>query len=656
MDFLAVNLEALERRFPKAAGLIREAGEPEERRAQVSRQGATVYQALRNGRWVNITSGYNPRAEADRQREGLSLAEAKLVFVVGEAGLYHLESILEALPSDDNRERRLLLFSQHPEYLRLVLSTRDVRALLADERFYLFLDFARDTLRSALQRVIQADIYEIPTFTWFVHPVEEELQGEFCQDFRSFLRLAYTTALLDHHTTGAFEQWWMHNFVCNIPYLMQAVSLDSLAETWRGRPAIIVGAGPSLNKNIELLAEAKGRALILCVDTAYRSLAQRGIVPDLLVTLDGSPMNAEHMRETDYKEVPLLLDVSSHWEILSRHGHRSPKVVLSASGYHLAWWRRILGGEDGYTSLPTGGSVATAAFSFARHIGADPVILAGVDLSYPNGACYARGALHAERTLAEVQSERPLYPVRDIEGNTVMTTADYRYYLRWLHDNAAPQERRYINATEGGAVREGFEIKTLRAVLDEDCRVWQPVTAWKNRLKPRRVEPRQMAKVERNLRRSYREMKTAWRLWNALAAAGKKYLQQLEDGDYSQTDAFLTYLSRAQLKLNELSLALSFLDAHSYKAVYTDIKMADSIRRQREEHSDGEKLKLSARQTYNLILSLRDLARDSLPMHRDALASMESVLKEMTDGEYPKSLQTSQREYGDPRTPLGHAL
>ncbi|KLU62637.1 hypothetical protein CEB3_c09490 [Peptococcaceae bacterium CEB3] len=656
MDFLAVNLEVLEQRFPKAADLIRQAGESKERRAEISRQGATVYQALRNGCWVNITSGYNPRAEADRQTEGLSLAEAKLVFVVGEAGFYHLESILEALPSDDMGERRLLLFSQHPEYLRLVLATRDVRTLLADERFYLFLDSTWDTLKAALQQVIGADIYDIPTFTWFVHPVEEELQGDFCRDFRSFLRLAYTTALLDHHTTGAFEQWWLHNFVCNIPYLMQAVSLAELAETWRGRPVIIVGAGPSLNKNIEQLAEAKGRALILCVDTAYRSLAQRGIVPDLLVTLDGSPMNAEHMRGTDYKEVPLLLDVSSHREILRRHGCSSAKVVLSASGYHLAWWQRILGGEDGYTSLATGGSVATAAFSFARHIGADPVILVGVDLSYPNGACYARGTLHAERTLEEVRSERSLYPVPDIEGNTVMTTADYRYYLRWLHANAALQERRYINATEGGAVREGFEIKTLRAVLDDDCRVWQPVAVWKNRLRPGRVAAPQMAKVERNLRRSYREMKTALRLWNALAAAAKKYLRQLEEEDYSQTDAFLTYLSRAQLKLNDLSLAMSFLDAHSYKAVYTDIKMADSIRQEREKHSDGEKLKLSARQTYNLILNLRDLARDSLPMHRDALASMESVLKEMTNGECPQSLQTSQREYGDPRTPLGHAL
>ena len=635
---LAANLEVLQDRFPQAADLIRAAEDPLGRRAEVNERGITVYQAEGNAGWLNLNSAYDPWAEADRQTEKLPLAEAKLVFAIGEGGLYHLESILAQINKSGNMATKLLFVSNRPDYLRLILATRDVRTLLSDERFFLILDRSWDRLKEMVNHVVFADAYDIPPFTWFVHPVEENLQSSFCREFQSFLHLTYTTSLINLNTTSYFEQWWLHNFVCNIPYLLSAIPNQRLRGSWLGKPVIVVGAGPSLNKNIDLLAEAKGRALILCVDTAYRALAKQGIVPDLLVTLDGSPMNSEHMRETDYKNVPLLLDVYSHRDVLKQHGVRTPKIIVSSLGFHSIWWESILARKDRFNSLETGGSVGTAAVSFAREIGADPVILVGVDLSYPDGACYAQGTLHEAKTLAADGQGRSLYPVQDIQGKTVMTTYDYLYYLRWLHLKAKLKDRKYINATEGGAVREGFCIKSLREVLIEDCSELLPVEEWRGNLTPLPFDPEEMKRVAENVRRSHREMRAALRLLKIMIRASEEYLQELDEGSPVRTDCYIRRFSRGQLHLSGLSLAMPFLDAHSFKTIYTDVKLADSIQHNRSQHSDEEKLKLAARQTLNLLLGLRDVAATSLKMHLDALISIKSFEKEMAGCEHPESL------------------
>ena len=69
---------------------------------------------------------------------------------------------------------------------------------------------------------------------------------------------------------------WVRNIIKNEESMRVGKKLESLRNRLRNIPVIIVGAGPSLDKNKNMLRAAKGRALILCVDTAYKAI--RGIV------------------------------------------------------------------------------------------------------------------------------------------------------------------------------------------------------------------------------------------------------------------------------------------------------------------------------------------------------------------------------------------
>ena len=57
-------------------------------------------------------------------------------------------------------------------------------------------------------------------------------------------------------------------------------------ENKEGYPAFIVSAGPSLDKNIDMLKEVKGRGMIMAVDTAIKPLLKKGIVPDIVASVD----------------------------------------------------------------------------------------------------------------------------------------------------------------------------------------------------------------------------------------------------------------------------------------------------------------------------------------------------------------------------------
>jgi hypothetical protein len=81
----------------------------------------------------------------------------------------------------------------------------------------------------------------------------------------------------------------LKNSFINIEVLSSSPGVRQLDGQYRGKPAILVAAGPSLDKNIDLLSEAKGKALIMSSDTTFPVLLKKGIIPDLVVTIERIP-------------------------------------------------------------------------------------------------------------------------------------------------------------------------------------------------------------------------------------------------------------------------------------------------------------------------------------------------------------------------------
>lgn len=249
------------------------------------------------------------------------------------------------------------------------------------------------------------------------------------------------------------------NNIKNLRYIPESYCADSFLGAFpKDMAAIVVSAGPSLEKNVHVLKQAKGHALIVCVDSAVKYLLKENIIPDLLVTVD--PVKGLwRFNDERIDGIPIVISSDTNYRVLEQLPHS--KIIFASSEND--YIQRIYG-ENGHKieQLESGGSVATLTFSLCRYWGFSCVILIGQDLALTGNQKYAGG-----RKLSE-EFNREVLEVEDIYGNTIYTVRDYYYYLKWFEQAVvAHPEVKVIDATEGGAKIAGTEIMTLHEALTE---------------------------------------------------------------------------------------------------------------------------------------------------------------------------------------------
>lgn len=227
-------------------------------------------------------------------------------------------------------------------------------------------------------------------------------------------------------------------------------------------PAIVVAAGPSLDKNIEELCPYQDQVFIICVDSAIRTVLKYGIVPDLLVCVD--PIKNPDLFANEYgKNIPLITHLCCNYKITKICGGR--KFYSSDGEEYIKRIYSKYGKQAGM--LPTGGTVANNAFSLLRLIGFETIILIGQDLAYPGKQLHTAEA-NAEYELDE--EDNKYFYVEGIDGKPVLSETNMTLYKKWYEEQVEKFPNiKIIDATEGGALIKGTEIMTLKAALKQNC-------------------------------------------------------------------------------------------------------------------------------------------------------------------------------------------
>jgi len=77
----------------------------------------------------------------------------------------------------------------------------------------------------------------------------------------------------------------VHQTIANLLPLIEDPASSPL-KVFPRKAGIVIGAGPSLNKNIHLLKEAQNKALLVAVDAALKPLLNLGIQPHLVTNIE----------------------------------------------------------------------------------------------------------------------------------------------------------------------------------------------------------------------------------------------------------------------------------------------------------------------------------------------------------------------------------
>jgi hypothetical protein len=366
------NLLALSGNDP-ALGIRVSRAEPSRAVAlEISRTGQPVPTRSAGSRRLAYHSLVDPEREARRFSEAAS--GAGYVVFLGLGGGYQLRPFVAGSSTS-----RLLVLEPDLEFVRAVMGGVDLSTVLLDRRVRLWVDPDPESIGEVLLAdylpAVHGDLRTVP-----LRP-SVDANPEYFRRAAGRIHEVIGAVADDYTVQAKFGQRWFVNTLANLPAAERATGV--IAPVKR---AIITGAGPSLERQLERLPELRRDGLLIASDTSLPALLSSGIRPDLVISIDCQQISYHHFLQGIPPDVPLVLDLASP-AVLTR---LTPQVLFFSSGHPFSGyvnrrWRK-------FPILDTsGGNVSHAAVSLARHLGAREIFLLGIDFSYPEGKAYSRG-------------------------------------------------------------------------------------------------------------------------------------------------------------------------------------------------------------------------------------------------------------------------
>ncbi|MCV3392882.1 DUF115 domain-containing protein [Campylobacter sp. IFREMER_LSEM_CL2101] len=179
-------------------------------------------------------------------------------------------------------------------------------------------------------------------------------------------------------------------FLSNVPLVLQNIPFQRFVYENKGKnkSVIVVCAGPSLNKQLELLKAYQDDYVIFATDTAYPTLHKNNIYPDFVFTMDvrGKHKNISIPKKNilSGKNAYYILSVNIDSDSFQQLDEENKIIVLQDLDYQ----QKFNLNDFGYLDIGT--NVAHFAYNFAIALGFTNVIIIGQDLAFgDNGISHA---------------------------------------------------------------------------------------------------------------------------------------------------------------------------------------------------------------------------------------------------------------------------
>jgi hypothetical protein len=516
---------------------------------------------------VYLHSRVDPEAEAGRFAAAVDL-EDTFCHVVSGFGLGHH---VRALAARLKGEAFLIVSEPNLALLKAALGAGDFSALLAARRCLLVTSLDKAELQERLEPFNTLMMLG----TRFVsHPPSERVAGEFHAAVRKLLADHMTYCRMTLVTLVANARITCRNIANNLPVYLSTPGIEVLKDRFRGRPGVVVSAGPSLRKNIDRLAELKGRAVLIAVQTTFKMLLDRGIVPDFVTALDYHEMSKRFFEGVkDFSGTHLVAEPKVTWHVLD--AYRGP-VSLLDNGF-----ARLCVGDElaARAGLKAGATVAHLAFYLALHLGCAPVILVGQDLAYTGHVYYAPGTAMHDLWRPELnrfwtmemkeweriaRARRILMRVKDLEGRDLYTDEQLFTYLQQFEGDFAAVPGRVIDATEGGVRKSGTQVMTLNEAAERYCREPIPPECFAYRERLSWHDPARLPAGRAQLRKRLAELDEMTRTCQRLTERLHELLGLLDDPP--RFNQRLKEVDKLRARVRELDHVYRLISAVSQQA------------------------------------------------------------------------------------------
>jgi len=419
--------------------------------------------------WLNdvlIHSKYDPVKEGHAFAGKLELGSQVCLYGFGLG--YHIDALLEKIgPSG-----YLLAIELNPDLLLAAMILRDQSKILCNERFHLVYGIDEDIVAAEITKYMR-QLQEHPgnLEVLFHLPSYKEIPSCFPRLVNSLEVL-----LMERRFPSVLGNMEKENYSLNKEIVRQSTGIKFLTSKHKGRPGILVSAGPSLDDILPYLKQVGERAILGCVDTALPILSREGISPQYVFSLDPQEDSFQYFQDNLESKAKLIFTPTANSKIV--HCYRGEKFIVFKEGHSKYKEDDTVNNDKGSTR--SGGSVSCLALDMFVQFGCNPVFLIGQDLSFPNNRSYSSFSNNNEQMLDKLDNHNSLtethyaksrenktISIKTNDGRKVETNQAMYSYLRAIEEIAAenPKIKIYNLCSRGARIDHVISLGSVKELL-----------------------------------------------------------------------------------------------------------------------------------------------------------------------------------------------
>ncbi len=444
------NFEVFEKRYGVRPQI--DANEDANYRMGEARDGAPILyiRGAAAGGDLRMNSEYDPLYEAERWTEKFEFKNRRTtVLLLGFGAGYHLKALVHKMRPDT----KFYVFEPEESFFSYICSYVDLTWFIGSPNIYLYVNKNQRGL------YVNEAMMDLVTFN-------SETEALITPFYASNDEFDACCVALSGIMNGQMNyqkkrgRISLESRLFSWNHMRNAALLPTMREALpKGISAVIVSAGPSLNKNVDVLKKIKGHALIMSSDRAINVLDAHGIEPDIVLSAEPGK-DPEFLNYPVTKDIPLLCSLQAN--IKAQKMFEGRCIYFHALHYEDSLFGKKIEADLGGVDL--GGNVSGACFVACEKLGIKTIILIGQDMAYLDGKH------HADESDQGGDDARRLKTIElpGIDGGVVKSCGMWREFRDFFERRIKlDPELRVIDATEGGALIHGSEVMTLEEVAEE---------------------------------------------------------------------------------------------------------------------------------------------------------------------------------------------
>ncbi|KIL09027.1 hypothetical protein SR42_08645 [Clostridium botulinum] len=430
--------------------------EDEERyNIETSKDNKKIMKIKKDNKVLYLGSKYNVNKDIENFKLNINEIRADSIIIVWGFGTG--EHILELLKKVSISNKILIIEPDEKVLVENILSN-NVEEIFNDYRIFI-LNYKRENIEKFLSENIKGTDVNSTKIVEYAnyHKIYNKEYSEFLEEILEFTN---NTAIAISTSLG-FSKQFFKCFTRNIKQIIKSSVINELKDKFKNMPAIVVSAGPSLEKNIHLLKGVQDKFIIITGGRTLKTLLDEGVRPDFVCSIDPGDGSYKVIEKVLDSDVPLIFSEVSNYKMVEEY--KGNKIFFEDMDFHDITYDLVGKKADG---LWQGGSVAHICISLAAYLSCNNIIFVGQDLAYTNNKYHSDSASVNNNNSIEKDDEY-IY-VDDIYGEKVPTTIQLDFYRKNIEKMILEySEVTFINSTEGGANIEGTLVKPLKDSIEK---------------------------------------------------------------------------------------------------------------------------------------------------------------------------------------------